>query len=102
MVASGFASAFQEDASLFAAIRRGWSQAAGCRCQSPFLDIRFDVNESQLPKVDVHPAGSIGANGWEEILRLEPVSNVFQFLSVARKEYRAGSWSIANSYNVAL
>lgn len=45
---------------------------------------------------------SVGTNRGEEVLRLESVCNVVQFLAITSKEECACSWSISNSDNVSL
>jgi hypothetical protein len=50
----------------------------------------------------MHSTRSIGAHGWEEVLRFEAMHNILELLSIPGKEDSPGSWSIAQSYNVAL
>ena len=50
----------------------------------------------------MHGTRSVGAHGWEEVLRLEAMYNIFELFSIPGEEDSPGSWSIAQSYNVAL
>ena len=98
----GVAPAFEEDAALFGAVGWWWCEGARHRRQAPFFDVRFDEDEAQLPEVDVHLAWSVGAYCREEIVRLEAVSYVFEFLAVACEEDGSGAWPVADTDNIAL
>lgn len=45
---------------------------------------------------------AIGANSWEEILRLKPMNNFFQALSISCEKDGPCSRTVPNSDNVAL
>jgi hypothetical protein len=84
-----FSPGFEQYAALLASIRRWRGKTAGHWSQTPFLDIGFDKHEAHLAKVHMHRARPVGPNGWEEILRLEPVRDVVDLLPVAGEEYCA-------------
>ena len=87
---------------MFTAIWGWWCQTARHRCQPPFLHIRFNEHESGLSEVYVYGTWSVGADGWEEVLRFKAVGYVFEFLAVAGEEDGAGSWTVATANDVAL
>ena len=93
---------FEQDAALLAAVR-WWRSKASCHGrQTPFLDVRLDKYEAGLAKIDVHGAGSVGADRGEEVLGFEAVGYVIEFLAVTRKEDRAGAWAVADANDVTL
>ena len=98
----GVAAAFEQDAALLGAVGGWWCEGAGHRGQAPFFDVRFDEHEAQLAEVDVHLAGPVGTYCGEEVVRLEAVGYVFEFLAVTCEEDGSGAWSVANTDNIAL
>jgi hypothetical protein len=50
----------------------------------------------------VYGAGAVGADGGEEVLRLEAVGDVVEFLAVAGEEKGAGAGAVADADDVAL
>jgi hypothetical protein len=50
----------------------------------------------------MHLAGSVRAYRREEVLRLEPVCYVVEFLAVAREEDGPGARAVSDAYHVAL
>jgi hypothetical protein len=96
------ASRVQKDRALFATI--GWwrGQTAGLWCQTPLLHVGFDEDKPHLAKVHMHVAWSVCAYCREEVLGLEAVRNIVEFLAVTGKEERSGSWSIANANDISL
>lgn len=93
---------FEEDTALLAAVWRRWCKTTGHRRKSPLLDVRFNEDEAHLTKIDLDVARSIRADCWEEVLTLETVCDIFQLLSIACEEDRAGPWSVAYTYNISL
>ena len=92
----------EQNAALFAAIRRWRRKAARYWSKTPFLDVRFNEDEPVLTKIDVHSTRAICTDGREKVLRLQPVRDIIQFLAVPSKEDRARSWSISNTNNITL
>ena len=93
---------FEQDAALLAAVG-WWRSKAPCHGrQTPFLDVRLDEHEAGLAEIDVHGAGSVGADRGEEILGFETVGYVVEFFAVTRKEDRAGARAVADANDVAL
>lgn len=92
----------QKNAALLTAVRWRRCKAASHRCKAPFFDVCFYEYKSTLPEVDVYSTRSVSADRWEEILGLEAMSHIIQFLAVAREEYRACARPIPNANNVAL
>jgi hypothetical protein len=92
----------EKDASSFRSVGRWWSEGACHWSQAPFLDVCLNENEPCLTKVDVDDAWPVCAHSGEEVLRLEPVSDVIQLLAVPGKENRARPWSVSYADNVAL
>ncbi len=101
-VRRAFSAGFQEDAALFAAVWRWGREAAHHGRQTPFLDVRFDEDEAHLPEVDVHRARTVGADGGEEVLRLQPVCDVVQLFTVAGEEDGPHAWPISDPYDIPL
>lgn len=95
-------SSFQKNVALLRSIWRWRCQAASHRCETPLLDVGFDEDEAGLAKVDVDGAGTIGSDGREEVLGLETMDDILQFLSVASEEDCARARAIANTYDIAL
>jgi hypothetical protein len=93
---------FEKDAALLATIRWWWRKTSGHWCQPPLFHVRFDKNKTHLTKINMHSTRSVGAHGWEEVLRLDAMHNIFKFLSIPGEENSPGPWSIAQSYNIAL
>ena len=93
---AGLAS-FEENTALLAAVRWRRGETACHGRKTPLLDIRFDKDEAHLAKVDLYVAGAVGADCREEVLRLEPVSNIVELLAVAGEEDSTASWPIAYS-----
>lgn len=50
----------------------------------------------------MHVARAVGADGGEEVLRLEAVGDVVELFAVAGEEDGARAGAVADSYNVAL
>jgi hypothetical protein len=99
---SVLATGFQQDATLLRAIWWWGGQAASDGSQAPFLDVGFDKDETSLTKVDVDDGGAVGSDSREEVLRLETMDYLVEFLTVASKEDGSSSWPIPNSDNIAL
>jgi hypothetical protein len=93
---------FQQNATLFGAIRWRRSQATSHGSQTPFLDVCLDEDEAGLTKIDVDDSGTVGTDGWEEIWRLKTVDNLVEFLAVASEKDGAGPWAVSNTDDVAL
>lgn len=47
-------------------------------------------------------AWAVGSDGGEEVLRLQVVGDLLQFLSVPGEEYAAGPWAITNTDHITL
>lgn len=62
----------------------------------------FDEDEAHLAEVNVHLAGSVGADRREPVLRLVPVTDVLELLAVAREEHSARARAVSDAYDVAL
>lgn len=93
---------FQQDATLFGAVRRRGCEAARDGRQSPFLDVGLDEDEAGLAEVDVDSSRAVGADGREEVLGLEAVDDFLELLAVAGEEDAACPGSVADTDNVAL
>lgn len=93
---------FQQNTTLLGAIWGRRSQTASDGSQSPFLNIGLNENEAGLAKVDMDDCGTVGADGWEEVLRLEAVDYLVEFLAVAGEEDGTGAGTISDANNVAL
>lgn len=93
---------FEQDAALLAAVRWWRSKTSRHGRQAPLLDVRLDEHEAGLAEIDVHRAGSVGADRGEEVLGFEAVGYVIEFLAVACEEDRAGARAIADANDVAL
>lgn len=93
---------FQQNASLLRAIWWWRCETASHRGQAPFLDVGFDEDEASLAKVDVDYGGTVGTDGGEEVLRLEPMHNLIELLAVPGEEDGACPRSITNADNIAL
>lgn len=93
---------FQQNATLLRSIR-GWrSQASSDGSETPFLDIGLDENEAGLSEVDVNGGGTVCSNGGEEVLCLETMDYLLQFLTVTSEEDSSSSRTITHADNVAL
>ena len=92
----------EQDAALFTAVWWRRCQTACCGCQPPFLDVGFDEDKATLPEIDVHGAGSVGADSRKEIRCFEAVRHIVELLAIASEEDRAGAWSVADSDNISL
>lgn len=101
-VRRAFPAGFQEDAALFAAVWRWGCEAAHHGGQTPFLDVRFDEDEAHLPEIDVHRARTVGADGGEEVLRLQPVCDVVQLFPVTSEEDGPHARPISDPYDIPL
>lgn len=93
---------FEQDTALLTAIGRRGGKAAGRRGQPPLLDIGFNEDKAGLAKVDMYNAGTIGADGWEEVGGLETVDHVLHSLSVPGKKDGSSPGSVSNTHNIAL
>lgn len=92
----------EKNTALLGAVR-GWRrEATGDRGEAPFLDVGLDEDESRLAQIDVNSGRPVGADGREEVLRLEAMHDFLELLAVASKEYGTGAGSISNADNVAL
>ena len=91
-----------ENTALLTAIRRWRSKTTGHGCQSPFLDVGFDEDKPHLSEIHVYVARSVGSHCGEEVLRLEAMRNVFEFLAVAGEEDGARARPVSYPNNVAL
>lgn len=92
----------EQDVALLGAVRRRRREAAGHGGEAPLLDVGLDEDEAGLAKVDVDDAGAVGADGGEEVLRLDTVNDVLQFLTVAGEENGARPRAVADANDVAL
>lgn len=92
----------KQDTALLTPIR-GWRRkTARHRRQTPFLNIRFDEDEAGLAEVDMHRTRAVCADGGEEVLGLETVCYIVEFLAVASEEDGARAGAVADAYHVAL
>ena len=97
-----FSARLKQDTTLLTPIWGWWRKTARHRRQPPFLDIRFDENKAGLAKVDVHCTRAVCADGGEEILGLETVGYIVEFLAVASEEEGARAGPVTAAYLVAL
>lgn len=93
---------FKKNTSLLTSVRWGRRKTARHRRKTPFLDIRLDEDEAALTEVDVYGTRPVGADCGKEILRLEAVGDVLEFLAVAGEEDGPGAWAVADAYHVPL
>ena len=94
--------AFQQDATLLGTVRRWWCQTASDRRKPPLLDICLDEVEPGLAKVDVNSGRAVGTDSREEILCLEPVDYLFQFLAIPGEKDGTSSGSVADADDIPL
>ena len=97
-----FPACLKQDTTLLTSIRGWWRKTPRHRCQTPFLDIRFDEDEARLAEVDVHGARAVCADGGEEVLSFETVSYIVELFAVASEENGACAGAVADAYHVAL
>lgn len=97
-----FCAALQQNATLLGAVRWRRRKASSDGRKAPFLDVGFDEDEAGLTKVDVNSGGPVGADGREEVLRLEAMDDFFEPLAVAGEENGARARTIADADNIAL
>ena len=97
-----FASRIQKNRSLFAAVRWGRSQATCLWGKTPFLYVGFNEDESHLSEVDMYLTRSLSANRGKEVLSLESMRNIVEFLAVTGEEDCSCARSVTNSNNIAL
>lgn len=97
-----FSASLQQDAAGFGTIW-GWGcQRPSHGCETPFLHISFDENESSLAEVDVDSRGSVGADSGEEILVLQSMAYIIQLLAVPSEENATCSGTVPAAYDIAL
>lgn len=92
----------EEDAALLRTIRRWWRKRACDGSKTPLLDVGFNEDETSLSEVDMHNSWTDGADGREEVGRLQTVDNLLKFLTVAGEEDGASTRAVAYADNVAL
>lgn len=97
-----FAAGFKENAALLATVRRRRRETARHRGQTPFLHVGFDEYEAHLSEIDVYRTWSVSPDGGKEVLGLESMAGVIEFLSVSSKEDCPCPWSIANPNHITL
>lgn len=97
-----FPASLQQDAACFGTVRWWGGQRPSHGCETPFLHISFDENESSLAEVDVDSCGSVGADSGEEILVLHPVAHIVQFLAVTSEEDAPCSGTVPATNDIAL
>jgi hypothetical protein len=95
-------SCFEEYAPLLTSIRWWWRKTACHRRQTPFLNVRLDENEPTLAEVHVHRARAVGTHRRKEILGLEAVGYIVEFLAITCEEDGSGSGTIPDAYHVTL
>ncbi len=97
-----FPARLEEDASLLRSVWRRRRQRSRHRGQAPLLDVGLDEHKAGLAEVDVHDGGAVGADGGEEVVRLQAVDHVLELLAVACEEDGACPGAVANADDVAL
>ena len=97
-----FPARLKQYTTLLTPIRGWWRKTARHGRQTPFLNIRFNEDEAGLAKVDVHRTRPVCADGGKEVLGLQTVGYVIEFLAVASKEDGTRAGAVANAYHVAL
>ena len=102
MVASTIPTRFEEDASLFTSVWWWGSETSCHRGQTPLFDIRFYENEPTLPKINVNCTRSVRADGGEEILGFETVSNVVKLFAVPGEKDGACSGAVTDANDITL
>jgi hypothetical protein len=97
-----FATGVEENGTLFAAVGGRGCETAGLGRETPFLDVGFNEDKAHLAKVDVDLAWAICAYCGKEVLSLEAVGDVVEFLAVSGEEKGACSGSVADADDVSL
>lgn len=96
------AACLEENAAGLRPIWRWWCEGSRHGSQTPLLDVCLDEHKSSLAKVDVDDGGTVGADGGEEVWRLEPVDNILQPFPVASKEDGPRPGSVTDADDIPL
>ena len=97
-----FPSGFEQDAALLASVWRRWRKTSRHGRKAPLFHICFYENEPHLSKIDVDCAGSVGTDGWKEVLRFKAMGDVIELFAIACKKYRAAARPISNTDYITL
>jgi hypothetical protein len=91
----------EQDAASLRTIRRRRRERSHHRRESPFLDVRFDEDESSLTEVDVHAARAVRADRRKHVALVEPDKGILELFPVPSEEDSSGPRTIADAECVA-
>ena len=70
--------------------------------KTPLLYVGLNEDKAHLSKVDMNLARSLGSNGREEVLSLESMCNIVEFLAIASEKDCPSARPISNSNDISL